>query len=55
MTVNFRKWHTQITIDRKKKHLWLFENEKEAARAYNEKAIELFGDFAKLNEISDEE
>ena len=48
-----QKWRAYIMIDRTQKQLGLFENEKEAARKYNEKAIELFGDFAKLNDISD--
>ena len=48
-----RKWQANIKIDGKQKHLGLFEDEKEAAKMYNEKAIELYGDFANLNEISD--
>ena len=48
-----QKWVAQIKIDGKMKHLGLFESEKDAAKMYNEKAIELFGDFAKLNDISD--
>ena len=47
------KWTAQIMTKGKLKYLGLFESEKEAAKMYNEKAIELFGDFAKLNEISD--
>lgn len=47
------KWTAQIMTKGKLKYLGLFESEKEAAKMYNEKAIELFGDFAKLNDISD--
>lgn len=44
-----KRWATQITHNRK--HFWLgfFDDEKVAAKIYNEKAKELFGDFAKLN------
>ena len=35
----------------KQYHLGLFKTPEEAARAYNEKAKELFGDFAKLNKV----
>lgn len=44
-----KKWKSQITIDKNCIYLGLFENEVDAAKAYNIKAIELFGDFAKLN------
>lgn len=47
------KWRASIKIDGKSKTLGHFEDEKEAAKAYNEKAKELFGDFAKLNIIED--
>ena len=38
----------------KRKHLGWFKIEADAARAYNAKARELFGEFAYLNEIPDE-
>ena len=47
------KWKAQIQINRRQKSLGLFTNEKEAAQAYNEKAKELFKEFAKLNIIED--
>ena len=43
------KWSAYISKDGKKTHIGLYENELEAAEAYNKKAIELYGDFAKLN------
>jgi hypothetical protein len=46
-----RKWKATIQIDGKKQHLGLFENEIAAAKAYNEKAKELYGDYAKINNI----
>ena len=35
--------------------LGLFNNKKDAARIYNQNAKELYGDFGKLNYISDNE
>lgn len=43
------KWHSRITKNRIKYHLGYFDNEIEAALAYNKKALELFGEFAVLN------
>lgn len=43
------KWLVQIGKDNKKYHLGLFLIEVEAAKTYDKKAIELFGEFAYLN------
>lgn len=47
-----RKWVAQITKDYKKKFIGYFDNEIDAAIAYNKKAIEMFGEFANLNKIA---
>ena len=46
------KWVAQIQLDGKLIHLGSFSNEKDAGRAYNNRAREL-STFFKLNEISD--
>ena len=46
-----KKWKSQIQIDGKRIHLGLFNSEEEASQAYDQKAIELFGKFASLNNI----
>jgi len=43
------RWHAQICINGKTKILGYFDQEREAAEAYNCAASELFGDFAQLN------
>ena len=48
-----KKWQAQIRYNKKVKNLGLYLTEEEAAKAYNEKAKELFGEFALLNEIKD--
>lgn len=45
------KWLAGIRFQRKRYHIGLFTNENDAARAYNVKAIELFGEYAQLNII----
>ncbi|WP_246293847.1 hypothetical protein [Paenibacillus planticolens] len=49
------KYQVTIRFNNNPIYLGLFDNSKEAARVYNLKAVELFGDFAKLNVIDDEE
>jgi hypothetical protein len=44
-----RKWLANIMIHNKTQHIGLYELEKDAARAYDKKAKELYGQFAYLN------
>lgn len=44
-------WKATIYKEGKKYDLGRFEDSEEAARAYNAAAIELFGEFARINEI----
>lgn len=46
-----KKWWAKITAEGKRMVLGQFDSEQEAARAYNAKAKELFGDFAWLNPV----
>lgn len=46
-----KKWVSQISVDNKKKFLGYFDNKEEAARAYNEEAKKLHGEFAVLNKL----
>lgn len=43
------KWQAQIEINSKSKYIGQFDNELEAALAYDRMARELFGDFARVN------
>jgi hypothetical protein len=45
------KFETYIGIGGKKKHLGYFDDEEAAARHYNFKARELYGDFARYNNV----
>jgi len=42
---------SRIVHNRKNYHLGVYSNENDAAQAYNDKMIELFGEYALLNEI----
>jgi len=46
------RWRAYIKHNRVQKHLGHFTNIKDAAIAYNNAAIEYFGSYAKLNEVS---
>ena len=46
---DYDAWQAHITVDRKKKNLGCYKDEKDAARAYDVAAVKYFGEFAKLN------
>jgi len=46
------KYRAYIKYNQKQIHLGYFTDKLQAALSYNEKAIELFGEFAKLNEVT---
>jgi hypothetical protein len=46
---NWGKWKVAITVNKRKIFIGYFSNKLEAAKAYDCKAKELFGDFARLN------
>ncbi|MFZ0271036.1 MAG: HNH endonuclease [Acidobacteriaceae bacterium] len=50
---NKRKWFASIQHNKKRQHLGSFDNEIDAATAYNEAATRLRGEFAHLNVIED--
>ena len=46
------RWRAKIYIFKKVKYLGFYENAIEAAQAYNDAAVKYFGEFARLNVIS---
>lgn len=46
-----KKWHAQIEVDGKNKHLGFFDVKEQAALAYNEAALKYYDEFAKLNNL----
>lgn len=46
-----KRWLAHIKKDGKDNHLGYFVTEIDAAKAYNIKAVELFGEFANLNKL----
>ena len=47
------RWTAQITVDYRKIHLGVFDDAEEAAIAYNDAATQHFGEYARLNLLSD--
>lgn len=46
-----KRWEARIQHNKKQISIGFFDNEKDAALAYNDKALELHGEFASLNKI----
>lgn len=47
-----KRWRSQIYVDNKLISLGYFNDEVIAAKAYNDRAKELFGDYARLNDVN---
>lgn len=45
------RWKATISINGKAKHIGYFDTEQESAIAYNQKAIENYGEFALINDV----
>jgi hypothetical protein len=51
---NLNKWLSSIMVDQKRIYLGYFENEGDAAKAYNKNALKYFGEFAYQNIITED-
>lgn len=49
--VHRNKWRATIAVKRKTINIGIYKTPVAAARAYNKKALELFGEFARLNNV----
>ncbi len=47
------RWEASIKVDGRKRRLGCFDDEIEAAKAYNAAALAAWGEFARLNEIKE--
>jgi flagellar basal body rod protein FlgF len=54
VSIKGNKWASVITCNGEKYYLGIFENQIDAAKAYNEKATELYGENANLNIFDDQ-
>lgn len=45
------RWRSELTVMGARKRLGCFDNEKDAALAYNQAALFYFGEYSRLNEI----
>ncbi|MGC4375766.1 HNH endonuclease [Fictibacillus sp. Mic-4] len=55
VTKSKKGWRASIHLNSEKIHIGVFKTKEDAAKAYNIKALELFGDFARLNDVNHEE
>lgn len=44
-----KRWRARVRVDREEIYLGHFKSEQEAARAYDKKALEIFGEYANIN------
>jgi len=53
VSVKGKRWRAYITVKCIRYHIGIYDSEKIAALRYNQKAKELFGEFAKLNVVEE--